>query len=155
MYSERSADLHHAASPDAQYRLPANMPEAFDAAGIEDEEMEEAPGVHPVFTAGVQLFGNYWPPYGLDPGTYPPRLAPHDMLGQLQFTAEMDQAERVKMARSIAKGIVRWPGSARRRAAETVVENKPWGDMESSEEMERDVCCSVCHDDVSASPMAN
>lgn len=152
MYSERSVDLFRAgrdASPDAPLRLSGDMA-VLDAASGDDEEMEEdVPGIHPVFSAGAQMFGNYWPPYGMDPGAYPPRLVPHEMLGQVHFTAEMDQAERVKMARSIAKGIARWPGITRRRAAETVVENKAWGDMESSEEMEKDVCCSVCHDDVS------
>jgi hypothetical protein len=125
------------------------MTEVFNGTGMDDEDMEEElPIVPPAFTAGTEFFGSYWPPYGLDPGAYPARLAPHEMLEQIRFTTEMDQAERVRLARPIVKGIVRWPSSARRRAAETVIENKPWGDMESNEEMERDVCCSVCHDEV-------
>jgi len=152
MYSERSVETFRAgnnASPGAPFSLPADMTEVFNGTGMDDEDMEEElPIVPPAFTAGTEFFGSYWPPYGLDPGAYPARLAPHEMLEQIRFTTEMDQAERVRLARPIVKGIVRWPSSARRRAAETVIENKPWGDMESNEEMERDVCCSVCHDEV-------
>lgn len=86
---------------------------------------------------------------GMDQGHYQVRPpAPHELLGHMRLTADMDPAERLRAARTVAAGIGRWPMRCRRKAAEQMVELLPWARLQGSPEMEKDTYCSICHDEV-------
>ena len=82
-----------------------------------------------------------------DPTGYTNLHAP--IYRRMHLRSDMPMEEKVLMAKAVCRGMSRWPIEIRRKTAEEMVEKVAWGEMGVREGMERDECCSICHDEVS------
>lgn len=68
---------------------------------------------------------------------------------QLRIHPTMATDAQVDVAREIARLVPRTSDRSRQRGAKAMVKSVPWGELEGTPEMARDVFCSVCYDEVS------
>lgn len=66
----------------------------------------------------------------------------------LKLHSGLQPAERTKVLMAVARGLSRMPLHVRRRATQSVLTKSPWDSVKL--EGDKDECCAICQDDVSA-----
>jgi len=71
------------------------------------------------------------------------------ILAHLRLRDNMSEEERTKVLKSLVRGVDRLPSAARKKLADDTVSVATYDQLESTAQMEKDLYCSVCHDEVS------